>query len=182
MTPTNPQSICVIGDTHGHLQLALCMAARWQKCLSVEFEAVFLCGDVGTFTAEDQLDNATRRHSKSNACELEFLTQWSVDPHPAWLNRIFMPGSAGGLGLTYPVVMVHGNHEGFDHLQRVIAGMTIPSAAVPLALLPPWMRAGTFITCRAGGGVSRLLAVSLLPRTGLHRRGCRPEFAPGAPH
>ncbi len=25
------KTVCVIGDLHGHLQLALCMAARWQR-------------------------------------------------------------------------------------------------------------------------------------------------------
>ena len=88
--------ICVIGDTHGHLQLALCMAACWQREHNVTFEAVFLCGDVGTFTSDDQLDKATRRHGQANPCELEFLYQWSVNPFPEWLRMIFEPVDRDG--------------------------------------------------------------------------------------
>ena len=38
-----PDSVCAIGDTHGHLQLVLCMAACWQRD-NTGFKAVFLCG------------------------------------------------------------------------------------------------------------------------------------------
>ena len=115
--------ICAIGDTHGHLQLALCMVASWQREKNTAFEAVFLCGDVGTFTSDDQLDKATRRHGKANPCELEFLYQWSANPFPSWLRKIFESEEDGGLGLTCPVVMVHGNHEGFSHLQALVSAV-----------------------------------------------------------
>ena len=55
--------VCVIGDVHGHMQLALLMAARWQVELGAHFDAVLLCGDVGAFSAADRLDKATRRHA-----------------------------------------------------------------------------------------------------------------------
>jgi predicted phosphodiesterase len=129
------RTICVIGDTHGHLQLGLCLAARWQRELGVAFDAVFLCGDVGTFTSEEQLDSTTRRHSKANPCELEFLYQWSVDPQPSWLGKIFEPAKEGGLGLLCPVIMVHGNHEGFAHLET-LARPTLPVEVVEVAELP----------------------------------------------
>lgn len=112
--------IAVLGDTHGHLQLALCVLARWQEELGSSFETVFLCGDVGTFTDDSQLDNATRRHAKANPCELEFLTQWSAKPQAPWLDYIFKGPAEGGLGLACPVVMVHGNHEGFAHLEELV--------------------------------------------------------------
>jgi hypothetical protein len=120
--PSRPRHFAVIGDVHGHLQLALCVAARWQAELGVRFEAVYLCGDVGTFAREDQLDGATRSHARHNPCELEFLTQWACDPPAPWLPAIFEPTSAGGLGLDCPVVMVHGNHEGFEHLAALPVG------------------------------------------------------------
>jgi hypothetical protein len=128
-------AICVIGDTHGHLQLGLCVAARWQRELGVAFEAVFLCGDVGTFTSEEQLDSTTRRHGKANPCELEFLYQWSADPQPGWLSKIFEATEAGGLGLSCPVIMVHGNHEGFAHLET-LTPPRIPDEVVEVAALP----------------------------------------------
>ncbi len=112
-------TIAVIGDCHGHLQLALCVAARWQQDLGIPFEAVLLCGDVGTFTNDGQLDSTTRRHGKANPRELEFLTQWSTTPQAPWLSRIFKTEDDGGLELTCPVIMVHGNHEGFEHLARI---------------------------------------------------------------
>ena len=55
--------------------------------MNLRFEAVFLCGDVGTFTEDCQLDNATRRHARTNPCELEFLTQWAAEPPAPWLGQ-----------------------------------------------------------------------------------------------
>jgi hypothetical protein len=87
---TDPDScLCAVGDTHGHLQLALGMAARWQEELGLGFDAVLLCGDVGTFTEPGQLDNATRRHARNNPCELEFLDQWAAVPQPEWIQKLF---------------------------------------------------------------------------------------------
>jgi hypothetical protein len=48
--------------------------ARRQKELDLKFDAVFLCGDVGTFAEESQLDNATQKQAKDHPCELEFFT------------------------------------------------------------------------------------------------------------
>lgn len=123
---TRNHLLCVIGDTHGHLQLGLCVAARWQQESNVSFDAVLLCGDVGTFIDESQLDSTTRRHAKANPCELEFLKQWASEPPARWLHKIFLPVDDGGLGLECPVVMVHGNHEGFPHLFE-LAAMTSAS-------------------------------------------------------
>ena len=128
-------TICAIGDVHGHLQLALCVAARLQEQLNTRFDVVLVSGDVGTFTEEPQLDNATRRCAKNNPCELEFLYQWSVNPQPEWIQRIFMPIEAIGLGLQCPVIMVHGNHEGFSHLETLVPH-GIPSEPVKIADLP----------------------------------------------
>jgi hypothetical protein len=125
----------VVGDCHGHLQLALCVLARWQRELGRRFEAAFLCGDVGTFTEEAQLDSATRRHARTNPCELEFLTQWANASAAPWLDLSFGPEAEGGLGLDCPVVMVHGNHEGFTHLERLVPPH-FPSEPIPLSELP----------------------------------------------
>src|SRR4051812_45764585 len=124
-----PIEVAVVGDVHGHLQLALCMLARWQDELNVRFEAVFLCGDVGTFTEETQLDSATRSHAKDNPCELEFLRQWATWPQARWLEHIFLPE---GLGLCCPLVMVHGNHEGFAHLETIFPRRRRPAEPVPV--------------------------------------------------
>lgn len=126
--------LCIIGDVHGHVQLGLCMAARWQRELSTSFDAIFLCGDVGSFTKDSELDSTTRRHGKANPCELEFLYQWSVEPQPPWLGKIFAPPGEG-LGLVCHVVMVHGNHEGFCHLETLVPP-TIPDEPVSLRELP----------------------------------------------
>jgi hypothetical protein len=121
--PFPPATLAVVGDVHGHLQLALCMLARWQVELGTRFDCVLLCGDVGAFSDGSQLDNATVRHAKANPCELEFLTQWSASPPPPWLAHVFLPRDGGqGLGLECPVVMVHGNHEGFAHLETLPRG------------------------------------------------------------
>ncbi len=117
------------------------MAAQWQQFLDVSFEAVMLCGDVGTFTSHSQLDSATRRHSKSNPCELEFLHQWSATPQPDYLSRIFAPCGEGGLGLECPVIMVHGNHEGFAHLAQLLTD-DLPEEPIPVSDLPTVDSAG----------------------------------------
>ncbi|MBN2371172.1 MAG: metallophosphoesterase [Vicinamibacteria bacterium] len=128
------ETIAVVGDVHGHLQMALCVFARWQRDLGRPFSAVLLCGDVGTFTNVSQLDNATRRHARDNPCEIEFLTQWCANPPAAWLARIFTP-IGEGLGLTCPVVMVHGNHEGFGLLEEW-SRQPIPANPVAVEKLP----------------------------------------------
>jgi hypothetical protein len=133
---TSGTTLAVVGDVHGHLQLALCVLARWQAELGVRFDCVLLCGDVGTFTDGSQLDNATVRHARSNPCELEFLSQWSVAAPPPWLAHLFLPRATGrGLGLECPVVMVHGNHEGFAHLEGLRRGRP-PARPVEAAALP----------------------------------------------
>lgn len=124
----------VLGDVHGHLQLGLCTLARWQRELGKTFDAVFLCGDVGTFTDQTGCDDATQRHARDNPCELEFQTQWSRYPQPSWLDAIFRP-EPDGLGLSCPVVMVHGNHEGFAHLESLVPRRR-PTEPVSIESLP----------------------------------------------
>jgi hypothetical protein len=141
-------AVAVVGDVHGHLQLALCMVARWQEHLQAEdpdfrFEAVLLCGDVGTFVDEAMLDSATRSHAKTNECEVEFPRQWAVHPPAPWLERIFLP-KPDGLGLSCPVVMVHGNHEGFAHLETLFTKRRRSTDPVPVDRLRG-VDAGEFI-------------------------------------
>ncbi len=110
--------------------------ARMQQQRGQDFSAVFLCGDVGAFTDNAQLDSATRGHARNNPCELEFLTQWSTVPQAPWLDAIFRP-TPQGLGLTCPVVMVHGNHEGFAHLETLYPRWRRLAGPIALSDLPP---------------------------------------------
>lgn len=141
MSPQPPATYAVLGDLHGHLQLALCTLARWQRERETDFSAVFLVGDVGTFIDESQLDNATRKHARDNPCELEFLAQWAVHPQAPWIDAIFRP-PPDGLGLNCPVVMVHGNHEGFAHLQNLFPRRRRPLEPVSVDSLPDVDTAG----------------------------------------
>jgi Calcineurin-like phosphoesterase len=161
-------ALCAIGDTHGHLQLALCVAARWQRGLGVSFDAVLLCGDVGSFTEDSQLDSTTRRHGKANPCELEFLHQWAARPQSEWLRRIFLPADEGGLGLTCPVVMVHGNHEGFPHL-RQLAGDSVPDRLVAPAELPRVDTAGHILYLPSGWGMRTSSGLTVAGVGGIER-------------
>jgi len=132
-----PIDICVTGDVHGHMQLALLVAARWQLELGITFAAVLLCGDIGAFSDRARLDKATRRHADENPCELEMLNQWMCDPPAPWLRRIFDSVDDGGLGLACPVIAVHGNHEDFELLERIApTTATIPAEPVPPSHLP----------------------------------------------
>jgi hypothetical protein len=124
--------ICAVGDVHGHMQLALVMAARW---LGVRFDAVLLAGDVAAYRRESRLDGATRRHAESNPFETELLKLWMTQPPAGWLQGIFAPEDAGGLGLECPVVMVSGNHEDFEHLAS-ITPPDIPDDPVAIEELP----------------------------------------------
>jgi hypothetical protein len=128
-------SYAIVGDVHGHLQLALCTLARLQRERGAPFSAVFLVGDIGSFTAEEQLDSATRKHARDNPCELEFLTQWSIYPPPPWIDAIFGE-EPDGLGLTCPVIMVHGNHEGFAHLETLYPHRRRPTEPLGFSALP----------------------------------------------
>lgn len=141
MTDSPKPYIAVLGDVHGHLQLGLCVLARRQAELGIRLTSVYLCGDVGTFTAEDPPDSATRSHARGNPCELEFLTQWAADPPPPWLEAVFRPADAGGLGLDCPVIMVHGNHEGFRRLER-LAPTHVPKYVADPDELPAVDRGG----------------------------------------
>ena len=38
-------SVAIIGDVHGHLQLAGCVLANWQDEFDARLEAAFICGD-----------------------------------------------------------------------------------------------------------------------------------------
>lgn len=137
--------IGAVGDVHGHLHLALCVMAGWQDAIGEQFDAVFLCGDVGSFTHSSQLDDATRKRvrrdeddrsrEEGDPSELEFLHQWSTRPQAPWLDYIFKPKTENGLGLACPVVMVHGNHEGFEHLERLVPPR-IPRKPVSIDRLP----------------------------------------------
>lgn len=135
MPAESEATYAIVGDVHGHLQLALCTLARWQRERGRPFSAVLLVGDVGTFTEESQLDNATHRHARENPCELEFLTQWSAYPPRPWIDAIFQPAPEG-LGLCCPIVMVHGNHEGFAHLERLYSQKYVPESPLTLDKLP----------------------------------------------
>jgi hypothetical protein len=162
--------LAFVGGCHGHPQLVLCVLARRQRELGVRFEAVVLCGDVGTFTHDSQLENATRRRGKANSCELEFLHPWSTDPPARWLDAIFRAEADGGLGLTCPVVMVHGNHEGFAHLERLTPAR--PPDPITIGDLPPVDTAGNFRFLPPGWRVV-LTAGHLMAGLGRIERGQR---------
>ncbi|NPB04311.1 MAG: hypothetical protein GXO39_07880 [Thermotogae bacterium] len=117
--------VCVVGDVHGHLQLALSVAHLWQKDLGEEFEAVLLVGDLGAFTSEDRLDKATRKFAERNPMELEFMHQWLQTPPPPWIEGIFKPVSEGGLGIKN-VIAIRGNHEDFEYLRSITPERTPP--------------------------------------------------------
>ena len=163
--------IAVIGDVHGHVQLALTVLARWQDTLGIKFEAVLLCGDVGSFTRDEELDSTTRRHGKTNPCEFEFLRQWSAASQPPWLSYIFKPKGEDGLGLDAPVIMVHGNHDGFSHL-KTLAPDHFSEEPVGVEDLPV-VDSGGFIRYLPSGGRVRLASGHVVAGVGGIQQGQR---------
>lgn len=125
--------IAVCGDVHGHLQLALTAWALDQQRSGEPLDAILLCGDVGTFTPDCPADKATVRHAASNPCELEFL-DWSREPPAPWLDGIFASLDDDGLGLAAPIVMVTGNHEGFDWIELLLADLPPRPPREPVAI------------------------------------------------
>ncbi|MEO0814734.1 MAG: metallophosphoesterase [Myxococcota bacterium] len=137
MNESAPESseFLICGDIHGHLQLVLSVAALWQRSHRRVLAGIFLCGDVGTLTDETEIDNATRAHARTDPAELEFLNQWSANPPAPWLAEYFVPEEDGGLGIVCPIVMVHGNHEGFRKLAALHPNR-IPELPVSIEALP----------------------------------------------
>lgn len=53
MPPSPPhETIAVVGDLHGHLQLALCVMARWQRTR----DGKWICPDLVPFVERGQLE------------------------------------------------------------------------------------------------------------------------------
>lgn len=132
---SKPSQFLVCGDIHGHLQLVLSAAVLWQRDSGQRLDGIFLCGDVGTLTHESEIDNATRAHARTDPAELEFLTQWSTTPPAPWISQFFAPDEEDGLGIGCPIVMVHGNHEGFQNLAELLP-TRIPDAPESVDALP----------------------------------------------
>ena len=109
--------VIIFGDVHGHLQLVFGLAYLAREELGEPPEALLLCGDVGVFPDLSKVDKATRKHAQREPLELDFAYQWARLPWPPWLEAIFSPE---GLGLETPAVMVHGNHEDFEFLARLL--------------------------------------------------------------
>lgn len=116
---------------------------------------MLLSGDVGTFTADCPPDKATVRQAAENPCELEFLA-WSDGTRPRWLDGIFAPTAEGGLGMTAPVIMVTGNHEGFEWIELLLSELPIDPPEEPVELGPFRRSArGNASGCCLPGGASR---------------------------
>ncbi|NWG14672.1 MAG: metallophosphoesterase [Acidobacteria bacterium] len=127
--------VLACGDVHGHFLLALGVAARWQQEAAFEWDAVLFAGDLGAFYDEQDLDSATRRHARSNPCELEFLRLWTQNPPSPLVDAVFADPGKGGLGLRCPILTVLGNHEGFSYIATLVP-RSKPLEAVGVSDLP----------------------------------------------
>ena len=90
------ETFAIVGDVHGHLQLALCTLARWQRERGGSaFDAVFLCGDVGTFTEDAQLDSAAGLSLNSDGPRTcQFMLEDHAVGH-AWHHLLKVRGALG---------------------------------------------------------------------------------------
>lgn len=181
MTESTPPTrhLCVVGDVHGRLQLALLLAARWQEELGVRFDAVLLAGDVGVFPDVERLDKATRRHAKADPTEIEFATQWMAGSVSRHLDRIFLPTEEGGCGLLAPVVMVCGNHEDFEYLETLVPSRT-PRKPVAPAELPCVDPGRRLRLLPSGWRVQTATGLTVAGVGGIQRDQRQSEYHPGA--
>ncbi|MCW8132355.1 MAG: hypothetical protein KIS92_18555 [Planctomycetota bacterium] len=134
--------VFVVGDLHGHVQLALAMIAQWNR--EDTDGAIFLLGDAGLFSRPEQVDEAARARAVHNPCELEFLTQWADPAGAPWLPWIFASRKDGGLGVTCPVVLVHGEQDPpelyAEHLRAPLPHAPAPVASLPRIGPGGWLR------------------------------------------
>ena len=96
--------IAIVGDLHGHLRLMFAIVGRWQRESGHRVSLILQVGDLGTFTSDAKLDQATRRHAERDPEELGF-GEFAGEHPPVTL-----------LDPRPPLVFIPGNHEDFDYL------------------------------------------------------------------
>lgn len=122
VNPRSELNLAVFGDVHGHLRLMLSLCRSWQKEHRKPLDAVLICGDLGCFFADSQLDRATRRYGERDPEELGFAQFFGL-PEPLtrdpWVEKILLGPPDDLQTVSCPIIFCHGNHEDHCALRRL---------------------------------------------------------------
>ena len=106
-------TIAVLGDLHGHIDLALSILKRWEDVNKVKLDSILQVGDLGYFPDLSKLDNATLRFAKDDQEELgfqEFLYETDISR-----KHFYNPETK----IDSDLIFIAGNHEDQEQLRNL---------------------------------------------------------------
>jgi len=108
-------NIAVLGDTHGHINLAMLILKEWEKMSVRKIDLVFQVGDFGVWPyPHTRIDNATKRFSEIDSEEISFPL---FADESEISKRLFNPNSDDSF--KAPIIFIKGNHEDFEYLYEL---------------------------------------------------------------
>lgn len=106
--------IAVLGDLHGHFELAFTILQRWENKHQKKLDLILQVGDFGIWPKPYMLDPPTYKFAQHDPAEISFPQFQEDTPVNA---RFFDPTHPNHL--KAPVIFIKGNHEDFQYLQSV---------------------------------------------------------------
>jgi len=106
-------NIAVLGDLHGHLDLALSILKKYESVTNTKLDAILQVGDLGYFPDLSRLDDATAKFAKKDPIELgfqDFLNETEVS------KRHF---EGQETKIDADLVFIAGNHEDQEKLRKL---------------------------------------------------------------
>ncbi len=108
-------NIAVLGDLHGHINLAILVLKEWEKTNQQKIDLVFQVGDFGVWPyPHTRIDKATKRFSENDTEEISFPLFLEETDLSA---RLFNPLSEDSF--KSPIIFIKGNHEDFEYLSKL---------------------------------------------------------------
>ncbi len=104
-------NIAVLGDLHGHLDLALSVLKKYEKVTNAKLDSILQVGDLGYFPDLSKLDEATAKFAKKDPVELgfqDFLNETDIS------KRHFDNKETK---IDADLVFIAGNHEDQESLR-----------------------------------------------------------------
>jgi len=149
-------NVAVFGDLHGHFALAYRLLRCWEIEQARRVDAILQVGDVNAFPDPARADRLTLKFAEKDAAQLSF---------PAWQTgsaeaaAYLAPDAPDETRIAAPLYFVKGNHDDYDYLAALAAGVETGAVAVD-----PWNRirylpSGRIATIEAGGSTLRVAAL-----------------------
>ncbi len=105
-------TIAVLGDLHGHVNLALSLLVEWKKQTKRDIDGILQVGDFGVFPDPGAIDKATKKFAANDPEEMGFLDYVMRSEHG---DMHF--GPEGNFSET-DIYFIKGNHEDFEYLAQ----------------------------------------------------------------